>query len=47
MNTHEGIFKVVRDGEGRQFTVMGAESMYKAMLLTPVEKQTLRKGLFE
>jgi hypothetical protein len=25
MNTHEGSFKVVRDGQGRQFTVMGAK----------------------
>jgi mannose-6-phosphate isomerase-like protein (cupin superfamily) len=30
MNTDEGSFKVVRDGQGRQFTVMGAKSMYKA-----------------
>jgi mannose-6-phosphate isomerase-like protein (cupin superfamily) len=30
MNTHEGSFKVVRDGEGRQFTVMSAKSTYKA-----------------
>jgi mannose-6-phosphate isomerase-like protein (cupin superfamily) len=30
MNTHEGSFKVVRNSEGRQFTVMGAKTMYKA-----------------
>jgi len=30
MNTHPGSFKVIRDGEGQQFTVMGAKSSYKA-----------------
>ena len=30
MNAHEGSFKVVRDGESREFTVMGAKSSYKA-----------------
>lgn len=30
MQTHERSLKVVRDGEGRQFTVMGATATYKA-----------------
>jgi mannose-6-phosphate isomerase-like protein (cupin superfamily) len=31
MNADEGSFKVVRDGQCRQFTVMGAKSMYMAI----------------
>jgi mannose-6-phosphate isomerase-like protein (cupin superfamily) len=31
MNADKGSFKVVRDGQGRQFTVMGAKSMYMAI----------------